>query len=70
MMKKTKMVVKADYKMKLDEAGDYFNKVSRGTGVTASKKQKQKNFRKEKHKKRSVDLYWQNVFIYEYNYLL
>lgn len=56
-MGKEKMVFKPDYKMKLDDVGDYFNKVSRGTGVTASKKQKQKNFRKEKHKKRSVDFY-------------
>ena len=56
-MGKIKFTIKPDYKIKLDDAGDYFNKVSRGTGVIQSKKQKEKHFRKEKHKKRSVDFY-------------
>lgn len=53
--KTTKMVFKPDYKMKLDDVGDYLSKVSRGVGVTDSKKQKQKNFRKQKHKKRDFE---------------
>lgn len=50
-MSKEKMVVKPSYKIKIDNAGDYFSKVSRGVGITENKKKSVKNFRKEKHKK-------------------
>lgn len=43
---------KPDYKIKLDNPGDYFKKVSRGTGSPSPKKGKGSYKRNEKHKKR------------------
>lgn len=56
-MAKQTMIIKPTHKIKLDEIGDYNAKVSRGTGVIPNKKHKQKNFRKEKHKKSMRDMY-------------
>ena len=46
------MKFKPEYKgEKLENVGDYLNKVSRGTGVVPDKKKSKKDFRKEKHEK-------------------
>lgn len=46
---------KPTYKMKLDDPGDYFKKVSSGTGRIKPRKGKGSFKRKEKHRKRGFN---------------